>query len=643
MKRKILKENSGASIIFVLILLAILSVMGTSLYAYSMQSLDVMKWGFDSARAKYLARAGVEQAAYAYQSAIQQSKEANGVLNKATQFIDAAERKFIIGTDGNKLVLKTPTPDGKDYEIWEDDKPDTEKIVTTNWSFACVYEKSKDDIKYGNNPRVVYIDGGNGEQPDRSKVTDRKKVIGYFRVSITNTPKLVHMYSDCKAEHNLLNSCKDKSHYRVENYKTFDCTAYVEGKSGTQKASLLLSDFVSEENRWTDENGVMLFPAISAMNKGDIDMSGGFDPKDIKPDSRVSEMGESSFTFPKKLGYSMGSVKFKIYGGGSTGNLVLNLPSDPKNPEKKQTLKFVDFHNIDDNPHYQANSIFSGSSLFIKAGIDTEPQPLGFNTGGFDTSQYPWYIKWIADAANVVMATADRVTAVWKGKAPNVNMLYLSGNNIIIDGDIDLYAYYFNSNWFVSTWEAAMGNVRLGTVILNTPVASASSNDDPMPEREGGVPGNVGKVFFGGDVRFHMLQNDLNGGNKTYTFIKAGSVYYFSGNTTQKMGFFEGENNIELHGIDLLKFFIDTSIMNNPTAKDKYPADIIKKFTDINEAYYYMGADGDSQLSIAYYDKKYKGHTVSMRRIDPDGNSKYDKVRDIVPPSIYGNTYIVWE
>lgn len=639
MKHKILKGNSGASIIFVLILLAILSVMGTSLYAYSMQSLDVMKWGFDSARAKYLARAGVEQAAYAYQSAIKKSRETETPENSAKEFLSAAERKFAVADEGSKLILKTLNEDGSLGDTWESGKPDTERTVTTNWSFACTYDRAKDDTKYGKNPRIVYIDGGNKEQPDRSKVEDRN-VIGYFKVSITNTPKLVHVYSNCQAEHNKPNSCKDKTHYRIENYKTFSSTAYVNGKSGIQKASLLLSDWVDEGSKWTDKNGVMLFPAIAMKNKSETYTGGSANLSDIKADSRVSELGESSFTFPKKLGVSMGSVKFKIYGAGVTGNLILNLPEVADGSGKKQSLKFPDFHKYDNQPHYQSNSIFSGSSLFIKGGIDTEPFPIGFNIT--DNSHLPWYLEWIANAANSIMASVERVKQVWGGQPPNVNMLYLSGNNIIVEGDIDLYAYYFPSNWFSSIWQQAMGNVRLGTVVLNIPTSNASSNDDPMPENKGGVPGNVGKIFFGGDVKFHLLQSDLNGGNKTFTLFKAGTVYYFAGSASQQMGFYENENNINLHGVDLLKFFLDTAIMDNPTT-NKYSPELIKKFSDIIEAYYYMGAEGSNQASISYYDKMFKGHTVSMRKIDPEHNQKYDKIKDIIPPSEYGNTYIVWE
>lgn len=637
MKSKTIKGNSGASIIFVLILLAILSVLGTSLYAYSMQSIDVMKWGFDSARAKLLARGGVEQAAYAYQSAAKKAYEAKDETDEALQFVSTAERKFTIVKDDaeNKVVMKEISENGDIGETWENGKEDSEKTITTNWMFACVYDKNKDSSKYGKTPRIIYLDGGDEEQPDRSKVANRK-VIGYYKVTVTNTPKLIHIYAKCDEHNN--KHCTDKNHYRIENYKTFNCTAYVNGKSGTSKASLVINEVAGPETTWTDKNGVMLFPAIAMKNMGILDESGGtINPSDIKADSRISEMGESSFTFPTKFGISMGSVKFKVYGAGTTGNLILKLPTKNNENGKTETLKFPNFSQHDNYSHYQSNSIFSGQSLFIKGGIDTEPYPIGKNIP--DNSHLPWYLEKIADAANQIMDYANKISNQWNGKAPNVNTLYLSGNDIVIEGDIDLYAYYFPSNWFSNIANSTIGNVRLGTVVLNIPDKSGSIKD-PMPKAKGGVPDTVGKVYFGGDVKIHILQSDLHGGNKIFTLFKAGTVCYFAGGKTFKAGTgVTNSNNISITGIDLLKYFLDTAIKDNEKT-NKYSLDMIKKFKEINDAYYYTS---NKTSEFLYYDMLYSGCNVSMRKIDPQKNSKYDRITDTIPPSEYANTYLVWE
>ena len=61
--------KSGMALPAVLIILMIVSVLGTALYAYSMQSIRSVRFASDAKKSEYLARAGVESAAFAYQQA----------------------------------------------------------------------------------------------------------------------------------------------------------------------------------------------------------------------------------------------------------------------------------------------------------------------------------------------------------------------------------------------------------------------------------------------------------------------------------------------------------------------------------------------------------------------------------------------
>ena len=102
-ERKKIKFNpkSGMAVPAVLIILMILSVLGTAMYAYSMQSLKSVRYASDTKKAEYLAKAGVESAAFAYQQATNKTGTNQSVQN----FFGAVNSNANSKIESNKVYL----------------------------------------------------------------------------------------------------------------------------------------------------------------------------------------------------------------------------------------------------------------------------------------------------------------------------------------------------------------------------------------------------------------------------------------------------------------------------------------------------------------------------------------------------------
>ena len=66
-KRIKFNPKSGMALPAVICILLIVSLLGTAMYAYSYDSLKAIRYASDAKKADYLARSGVEAAAFAYQ------------------------------------------------------------------------------------------------------------------------------------------------------------------------------------------------------------------------------------------------------------------------------------------------------------------------------------------------------------------------------------------------------------------------------------------------------------------------------------------------------------------------------------------------------------------------------------------------
>lgn len=544
MKAK-LKNNNGMALTMVMVILVVLTFMGTAMYAYSMQSIDVIKWGSNRKKAEYIARAGIEASAFAYQDVELSTSDSNNAnYTYALGFINAGKRKYSVAKNGNDVVIQYVDDEGN-TKIYNENEIDERAQITTNWIYMCSYD-SKYDLASKAKEKIVYVDGGSGEQP---VISQDRSFTGCFRVTISDQPQLVHTDSTCS----LGKDCKDSSHWRVENYKKFVSVGRVGGKSAIRTASLVSTNYAST---WIDSNGY-------------IDMQSA-----MSGDNSISKTGTLKISYPTWFGVKQNTSTVDLYSGVSVGNLSVINASD-------YDIRFKEKGS-------QASAFVGMNNLFVDSGIDVTPTKPGF------------------------------------GNAPNINMLYLSGNNIVVNGNINMYAYYFSNNWFTNIMSSISGSIRMGTVIVNVPSSVESTVDDPLAKSKGGL-GQCGKIFFNGDV--YVTIGTRNSGAKKYKIFSAGDVVYFDAHFQSSN---DDSGNV-VYGIDLLKYFLDTSIENN-----KYTPSVRSQFKKIIEYYY-------SSTYTKSYTSNFTATTVpSMRKIDVKKGSA-DRVTDLIPPSKSDASYIIWE
>jgi|GEM_PF-993299 len=166
------------------------------------------------------------------------------------------------------------------------------------------------------------------------------------------------------------------------------------------------------------------------------------------------------------------------------------------------------------------------------------------------------------------------------------NVLVLSGGDIVINGDVELYAYY-----------GLLGS-GVGTLVLS--VLEDYEHDDPSTTLDNQDGIQCGKVYFNGDV--YITVTNFFSSSRTKIFSR-GDVYYFM-----------NASNVD-NGVDLVKYYID----NNGTGS--FISNIISSL--------YPQAQGK-------YDKS------CMRRIDPVLNNK-DLPEHLIPPHPDEEGTVIWQ
>lgn len=544
-----LKENNGMALTMVMVILVVLTFMGTAMYAYSMQSLDVVRWGTNRKKAEYIARAGIEATAFAYQDTeLATSNSTNLNYENAKKFIEAGRRKYkavaVTAEDGIEIIVQY-VDDAGNTKTYNENEPDERTQIETNWVYMCRYDSALDG-ENNEKSKVVYVDGGNMETP----TPPDREYIGCFKVTASDMPQLVHTDSTCTAG----DDCTDVSHWRVENYKHFSSIGRAGEKSAVKTASVVSTNYA---NNWIDDSGYLRLDTALAND-----------------DSNVSKIGSLKIKYPTWFGVTSKESTLDMYAGSAVGNLSVTNPSS-------NDMKFTESGS-------HAAGLVAMNDLFVNSGIDVTPERPGFNN------------------------------------APNINMLYLTGNNIVVDGDINMYAYYFSNTWWTNLWSTIGGNIRLGTVIVNVPSSVETTVDDPLPKNKGGL-GQCGKIYFNGDV--YVTIGTRNSGSKRYKIFSAGDIYYFDAQ-------FQSTNNTDekvVYGIDLLKYFLDTSISDF-----KYTSSVRNQFQKIIDYYYH------DTYTNSYTTQHNNGKNPSMRKLNVERGS-IDRVIDMIPPTESDSSYIVWE
>lgn len=504
-----LNNNRGVALSMVIVLLFVMTVLGSAMYAYSMQSLKVLQFGTSRQKAEYLARSGIEASVFMYQDAMLQYDD----VPEIHEFIDASTH---------------------------DDDNTTDETITSNWVYL---------LKDGK----TYVDGG----ADASPTPPAEPYIGCFRVTVTNDKKT---YSMPKPPDN---TPVEKTEY----IKRFTAVGRCGGAVSTKKAYIVpLVDITGKG--WVSEQGILQLDKAkddetSIIETGTISIDCGL------IDKLVTQLGK---WFDPEGKYIKGRVQNQpMQLGCTSGNMVIAKPKD------SETIRFAQ----DGKDHI--SGFITLSNLFVECNLDVQPEKTHFNA------------------------------------------LYLRGNQIVIDGEINMYVYDPGVN--PDTVLGMIGgvitkiarNYRFSTVVLGTPSSKGTTVTDPMPTALGGL-GACGKVYFGDNVYVNIITRNAT---RKYKIFSAGDICYFDGD------FMLGD---VYYGVDLLKYFLDTRLEER-----EYAETVLTQLERIRAFYY------PEEKSKDFYSNYAKdGKTPSMRKIDVKKNG-YDSIVDTILPSSGDASYIIWE
>jgi len=520
-----LKQNGGFALTAVIALLFVLSLMGTAMYAYTMSSLRSVRFLSERKKAEYLAQAGAEASAYAYQLAVNNRGSDTDVDN------------FIVGTSGDNDKIQT----NKIFLIWNRDASPA--------AYQYVTEASLDS--YTN-----------------------KEIVGYYQVEITN-----------------LTQTRTGQFLKTETRGDGSGVVAAENVEMTDKQRRFVSHGYAVKNNNLNEVTPM---TVTARISEPIQALGTFYDNEganagiMDPVSNTNYTDLGTVTLPANL-----SLKTKHFGtftinigqrstpaklAYSSGNLILNAP-------ETGTIKFKDNQ---DN----IASFVGINDLFVNTDIDVTPTQ------------------------------------------KNYNILFLKGNNIVLNGDVEIYAYGFYRNTLTKIGsnlgmigDAIKGKYRFSTVVLGTANPETATVSDPINNSVYNL-GRCGKVFFGGDVYVNIEMPNV--GVYRYKAFSAGDVYYFDDNAPQNSG---SENE---YGVDLLKYFLDYSLATN-----KYSQNVLNRFEDLIQIYY-QTADQDEPTQYVVGDGSGNITKNLMRKIDVEKNSK-DTYSSIIPPDPTDSSSLMWE
>ncbi len=575
MKTK-LKQNGGFAIVYVIFFLMVLSLMGTAMYLYSVTSLRSVRFLSDRKKAEYLAQAGVESAAYAYQMTFS-STDAND----------------------NRTKLRTGTTD------------DGHKINSNE--VYMIYNDSK----------YQFVDRN-------TAAANSDKVIGKYKVEIETKSVSEPLELLKEVESSISSDGKSFESYVTEIHEVqryFTATGYVvDSNLTTIKASATKKAYMSEPVQGRGK----YYPAAT----GIIDGSKGSGTKTVTYTD--DDGNEKTASVPVAS-----NANFDIIGEYKTGTTL--------------TYKVSLFNNIP----FIGKYIGVNFTIPITIRSDVVPVVMGYTSGNMILDEPDnGVIKFKGGQSNFVSLVGknnlflNSHVDVTPDKS-YFNILFLRGNNIIINGDIDIYVYGFTRSTFsmfqkVTTLATALsGNYCMSTVVIGTSDQDTATVVDPY---EGEIYqrksvsgtsttykagyGRCGKVFFGGNVFVNVQVPNV--GVYRYRAFSAGDIYYYDDNLPQAEGGRDG------YGIDLLKYFFDYSF-----ATRKYSDNVLTRFSEVM-GMYYSSVGTDSAITSYVTGKAENGTGVenigynAMRKIDRKQFVGIDSLTSLIPPSQNDAANLIW-
>lgn len=413
-----------------------------------------------------------------------------------------------------------------------------------------------------------------------SRLSDSSyEVIGYYDVTIINrTEERTVNFLQTDTENNITaypTTINDKQ-------RRFKCVGHaLSGETVTASSTRFghMSEPVQGSGLFYDSDGA---------NAGVIDGSANGTTATNKNFSVIGQyVSDSQLSlkthFMGTLVINVGSRTVPLIMGYSSGNMILNAPTDSNG--NNLPIKFKD--NTDNIVTFAAVN-----DLFVKSDIDVTSQDSHFN------------------------------------------VMTLKGNNIVIEGDIEISVYGFTQNSALNlinnistVAQALQGKYRLSTVVLSTPDFNSSTVIDPKNTATTSL-GRCGRVYFGGNVYVNITMPNV--GTYRYKAFSAGDAYYFKDSIDA-----DGDGVEEAYSIDLLKYFLDDAIANK-----RYSEDILNRFQDLIGLYYTDGDKAPEPYVVVNPNNNNVILSDSMRKIDRD---KYgDPYRDLVPPDPTDASTLSW-
>lgn len=584
--KKYLNNKKGMAMPMVLIIMTIMITLTTGLAVLAYNSYTSVRWMSEGKQAYYLARAGIEAASYAYREAI--GEAGTDTSSDIYRFVQVGENggDDVIITSSRVYAYYTKSASSNDNTIWDGFSFSLDETTTANPGYFGYFE-----VQIGNGADLIKIK--NDTAPNG--------------VEEVETPVKVF-----KSVGHVLNSSNGADVSRtVFGYITPTETIQGEtlyGADGILKREVGEGAFTKKDsvelNYETLETQLKINESdglLTRLGKMLRSLFNGFLNEIYKRLANATD-GDGNYIFPD----FPRNRHIDMYSKISDSTLVLTKPADSKvikgGPAIKETVGKEGMQNYGDNFYV----ISSGENLFLQdVGIDATPEKGQYNSIG------------------------------------------LYGDQIIIDGNITLYAYITNpdslaGDALTSTLSLLGNRFRLGTVMLGHGRVY-DENDTKLFKGKGITDENgnavaANKVYFNGNVVLKLYVQGT--GVETYRIFNAGDMAYFYGSYEEEtsVNTSSGTKESNAAGIDLLKYFVDAVIAGRD-GYDVYGNDVVEKMKTLKEIYY--GADTQSY---------FQGDTVLFERLrvtmDNDGhvyvNGETGRIDEIVQPMPTSTVTINW-
>lgn len=594
--------KSGMALPAVIIILMVVSLLGTAMYAYSYDSLRSIRYASDSKKAEYLARAGVEATANAYQLAMSNPYTVEGV----SDFMAAGNNQDITSND-----------------------------------IYLVYDSSQETVK----ERYRFV------TESEAGSFDQKNVIGHYTVVIKNQNKTakVEIREQIKASDTDPDAAPTTTTKEITSkVKVISATGYA-GRA-TKKMVGFLEDSKMAKGAYYGANGIIDggytddHPSLTSRTVGG---------KTFRSQASEYFFQSGSYQTSSKLYFrfkwlnrifgegiqpspiNIGSRTIPLAVGYSAGNLIFDTPSSDN--------RVITFLKGQDN----IVTFTAGNNLFLRSDIDVSSTDGKFNfvtlkgkeiviNGNVAMSAYSFTRNNTAAIVNNVATLRDLMNA--KYRYSTVTIATAEGYS---DQEYQrIYNKYKNDADMPYKFEDAGKVFFGGNVYLSIEMPNVGTHNY--------------RAFSAGDVYY------FNANPRKSRYEQLG-VEYKEDNTTGSAGidlfryFLEKSIAEKKYSQNVLKRFADLIDFYYGSATDDGAEDntgdprtdqsIIVKSTGKNVAYgLYVSwvindaDDPSSSTGEILYD--------AMRKIQPDVSSpncyKYDKITHIIPPNPADASGVKW-